>query len=440
MDSPKQVEPVQFSSSSITVRSSDEFKAKVATAATGTVIQLDSSVKFRALAVPDGKSGLKIKPSAESVVIESDGASKPAMALGLGTSDISFQNLTFQSTNTSNTTIFPILARCGYNAAGTAEAKTLEELPNRIEFLQCKFLGLPDGNTRIGLLFNVRNGRVDGCEFREIHERQIESQCLLIVNGSGPFEITNNIMEGAGENCMLGGSDPTIPNLTIGDLTFTDNRLNKPLAWKGAIWGLKNLFETKHCQRAYIARNVMTNNWLAQQAGLAVLMTSRNGGRNADILFEDNVIQNVGGGLHVTSGDNNQPDGPTTGEIVLRNNLWLGVGALEGPGRVYQISTPDMRQIESLSILGDRWTLSAAPLYGRAITYFEGPSGARAVKQFTMKNCMGSHSQYGLIGDGVGTGKATLDRWTANYIVTGNVFLNGGNAASYPESNYFVVP
>ena len=67
------------------------------------------------------------------------------------------------------------------------------------------------------------------------------------------------VLEGAGENFMLGGADPAIPNLVPSDIEFRRNHCFKPLTWRigdpsyaGTRWSVKNLFELKNAQRALV--------------------------------------------------------------------------------------------------------------------------------------------------------------------------------------------
>ena len=62
-----------------------------------------------------------------------------------------------------------------------------------------------------------------------------DSQAIGGFNGPGGYWIENNYLEGAAENVMFGGSDPTIPNLVTADITFRHNHLSKPLAWRDPI-------------------------------------------------------------------------------------------------------------------------------------------------------------------------------------------------------------
>src|SRR5436190_21509254 len=62
-----------------------------------------------------------------------------------------------------------------------------------------------------------------------------DSQAINGWNGPGPYLIENNYLEGATENFLLGGADPTIANLVPANITFRRNYLSKPLAWRDAI-------------------------------------------------------------------------------------------------------------------------------------------------------------------------------------------------------------
>ena len=71
-------------------------------------------------------------------------------------------------------------------------------------------------------------------------------------NGPGPFRIENNYLEAAGENFMLGGTDPAISNLVPSDVIFRGNQLAKPREWRGLKWTVKNLFELKNARRVLV--------------------------------------------------------------------------------------------------------------------------------------------------------------------------------------------
>jgi len=62
-----------------------------------------------------------------------------------------------------------------------------------------------------------------------------DSQAISGYNGPGPYLIENNYLEGATENFLLGGADPTIPNLVTTNVTFRHNYLRKQLTWRDPI-------------------------------------------------------------------------------------------------------------------------------------------------------------------------------------------------------------
>ena len=60
----------------------------------------------------------------------------------------------------------------------------------------------------------------------------LDTQAICGWNGPGPYTITNNYLEAAGENILFGGADPSIPNLVPSNITVTGNYLTKQLAWE----------------------------------------------------------------------------------------------------------------------------------------------------------------------------------------------------------------
>jgi hypothetical protein len=62
-----------------------------------------------------------------------------------------------------------------------------------------------------------------------------DTQAICGWNGPGPYVIENNYLEGAGENVMFGGADPSIPDLVPGDITFRHNHVSRPMSWRDPI-------------------------------------------------------------------------------------------------------------------------------------------------------------------------------------------------------------
>jgi hypothetical protein len=143
--------------------------------------------------------------------------------------------------------------------------------------------GSPSVTLRRGVTLNSAAAAVIDSYISDCHEDGSDSQAIGGWNGAGPFKIVNNYLEGAGENFMLGGTDPSIQNLVPSDIEFRRNHCFKPLTWRigdpsyaGRPWSVKNLFELKNAQRVLIDGNVFENNWTMAQNGFAILFTVRN--------------------------------------------------------------------------------------------------------------------------------------------------------------------
>jgi hypothetical protein len=85
--------------------------------------------------------------------------------------------------------------------------------------------------------------------------------------GACAFRTVNNYLEGAGENLMFGGADPSIPDLVPSDIEIRGNPFFKPLSWKighltyaGRPWSVKNIFELKNARRVLAEGNLLEHN------------------------------------------------------------------------------------------------------------------------------------------------------------------------------------
>src|SRR5439155_19433812 len=142
-------------------------------------------------------------------------------------------------------------------------------------------------------------------------------------DGPGPFAILNNHLEGAGENVLFGGADPSTAGLVPSDIEIRHNHFIKPLTWKaddptylGTPWTVKNLLELKNAQRVVIDGNVLEYNWPAAQNGFAVLFTVRNQDGHSpwstvsDVVFSNNILRHATSALNVLGHDDNYPTAP----------------------------------------------------------------------------------------------------------------------------------
>jgi hypothetical protein len=165
----------------------------------------------------------------------------------------------------------------------TADTNTASQLPSNIIIDRCYIHGTNRTNTRRGVLINSSSTAIIDSYLSNFHEVGADSQAIGGWNGPGPFKIVNNYLEGAGENFMLGGADPSIPNLVSSDIEFRNNHCFKPVSWKighlayaGKPWTVKNLFELKNAQRVLVDGNLFEQNWTHAQNGVSILFTVRN--------------------------------------------------------------------------------------------------------------------------------------------------------------------
>jgi hypothetical protein len=322
---------------------------------------------------------------------------------------------------------------------GTNRERTVEEQPHHIIVDRCYIHGDPKKGSRRGVGLNGRHlAVVDSyvSDFKGVGE---DTQAILGWGGAGPFKISNNHLEGAGENVMFGGGDPYIKDLVPSDIEVRGNRLVKPLRWKrnepgfeGTQWSVKNIFELKNARRVLVEGNVMEYNWEESQSGFAVLFTVRNQEGTApwsvveDIQLVNNIIRHSGSGINLLGHDNNRArdQSQETKRILIRNNLWEDIGGDRwgGKGILFQMleGTSDVK-IEHNTGLQRGYTLFAL-----------GPPHRR----FTFRHNIAPHNEYGIFGNDVGIGIDALEAYFPDAVVTDNV-LAGGEASRYPEGNVF---
>lgn len=177
----------------------------------------------------------------------------------------------------------------------------------------------------------------------DCHSKGSDSQAIIGWNGPGPFKIVNNYLEGAGENIMFGGADPSIPNLNPSDIEIRGNHIYKPTSWKGK-WSVKNLLELKQAIRVLIEDNILENSWVDAQTGFAFTLKSTNqsGGapwaQSADVTVRYNVVRNSAAGLNLAANPERYPAVPAA-RFLIEENIFEEIGSFAGTtnGRMIQL-------------------------------------------------------------------------------------------------------
>jgi len=95
--------------------------------------------------------------------------------------------------------------------------------------------GDPVMGQKRGIALNSRDTQVLNSYIADIKAVGQDAQALGGYNGPGNYLIENNYLEGAGENFLIGGADPPIPNLITTNITFRGNYVRKPLEWRDPI-------------------------------------------------------------------------------------------------------------------------------------------------------------------------------------------------------------
>ena len=348
---------------------------------------------------------------------------------------------------------------------GSGTERLVQELPGDISFDRSYFAGSPGEGTKQGLVANGNGIVVTNSYFKDFKDTANDAQAIIIWNGGGPFIIENNYLEGSGENMMIGGGDPTIPNLVPSDAMIRHNHFFKPTAWtfetstqpgsaSGRKWRVKNLFELKNAQRVMVDGNVFENNWIqADQQGFAILLSVRNqtGGapwsRIADVTFKNNVIRNSIAGMKFLATDDTFSSGQLD-TVLVQNNVFVNINANAMPGtdpgdragRLIQVMNPSTTPID-IGLTVDRNTAFSTAeasfsvwqkLAGYAFTN-------NVVRHNACTNAVGNNC--GISGDGTLPGNDTLSHWfvAGTASVSGNILYAAGadRTATYPVGNSF---
>jgi hypothetical protein len=317
-----------------------------------------------------------------------------------------------------------------------AKETSLAQLPHDLVFDRVYVHGSPSATLRRGITLNSASTAVIDSYISDCHEEGADSQAIGGWNGAGPFKIVNNYLEGAGENFMLGGADPAIHNLVSSDVEFRRNHCFKPLTWMmgdpsyaGRPWSVKNLFELKNAQRVLIDGNVFENNWTMAQNGFAILFTVRNQDGKApwavvqDVTFTNNIVRHSASGFNMHGSDGNAPS-MVSRRFRIANNLLEDINGerWSGGGIAFQINHgPHDLTIENNSVFHT----------GSVVTVGEKPN-----HNLVFRNNLFPHNEYGVKGDGQGTGNGTIDTYFSGSMFRKNVMV-GGAIADYPPDNFF---
>lgn len=185
-----------------------------------------------------------------------------------------------------------------------------------------------------GITMNGDHGTVIRSHVASIMRQGQDTQAIGSCDGDGPFDILDNYLEGAAENVMFGGCDPTVANRIATGIRILGNTITKPLSWKGSKWSVKNLLELKNAQDVEIADNDFSNSWAAAQAGYAIALTVRNQDGKcpwctvARVSIHGNRVAHVNGFVNILGRDDAHPSGVMT-DIEIADNTVTDLNAAD---------------------------------------------------------------------------------------------------------------
>ena len=324
----------------------------------------------------------------------------------------------------------PVSLNYVYNIVliGNAE-KTAEDQPNNLIFDRCYVHGDSVAGSRRGFLTNGAYISIIDSYVSDCKEDGADSQALACYSTTGPIKIVNNYLEGAGENVIFGGSDPSIPNAVPSDIEIRCNHFFKPLKWMNELWDIKNLLEFKNAQRVLVEGNKFENCWPNAQSGFAILFTPRNQNNTApwsvvqDITFRFNTIINSAQGINISGFD--APNiSQRTSRLLIQNNFLNIVQMPFGDGRMFQVLNGPT------DVIFDHNT-------GFCPVAYVVSDGSPKTDYFVFKNNLVNKGVYGFIGSGTAYANTTLAMYfNNNWTVTNNAII-GGSALNFPLGNYF---
>jgi hypothetical protein len=317
---------------------------------------------------------------------------------------------------------------------GSSSQRALSQVPHDLVVDRVYIHGDASAGQKRGIALNSASTTITGSWIADIKAVGQDSQAIAGWNGPGPYTISNNYLEGAAENVMFGGTDPSIPGLVPSDITIADNQFAKQPSWRGQNWVVKNLLELKNARRVSIVRNTFDYNWQGGQSGYAIVFTVRNqdGGcpwcQVDHVNFEQNIVRHSAAGLQILGFDNNHPS-QQTNAIVVRNNLFADIDSQNWGGNGYLVAlTGGARDItfDHNTVISDHGygvvTMDGAPILG-----------------FTFTNNLVKHNSYGFIGSDHGVGNDSIAAFLPGSTIARNV-IAGGAAGRYPGDNSFPTP
>jgi hypothetical protein len=376
------------------------------------------------------RSGQRVLPAqSQRLARLKSSTSEPALRTAPGAHHWRIQLIEFQGTARGAGDIIRL-------GDGGPSQNSLSQVPHDLVVDRCYIHGDPVAGQKRGIALNSASTTIVDSYISDIKAVGQDTQAIAGWNGPGPYTIENNYLEAAGENFILGGSDPAIQGLIAQDVVFRRNHLAKPIAWRSGGWQVKNLFELKNARRVLVEGNLMEFVWRDAQVGYAILLTPRNQDGKApwvaveDVTIRRNVVRHAGGGVSIAGEDSNYTSGSTK-RVRIVDNLFYDLDAKTwgGSGAFLLIGNGPS------DIAIEHNTVSQS---GNILQAYGGPENAPTpVTGFVFRDNLIRHNEYGVIGASRGIGTNTLEGFFPDAVFASNT-IAGGDSNRYPKGNTFI--
>jgi hypothetical protein len=297
---------------------------------------------------------------------------------------------------------------------GDPDATSADAQPHRVTLDGVTVTAGPNGGAK-GLALHGVDLTVTRSTVEGFRSNLKESQAIWINNGPGPYTITDNHLEGAGEVILIGGDHMPIAGNVPQHITVRGNTLLKPAAWRTQTPTLKNIFEVKCGRSVVLENNTLDGNWVQGQDGSSILLTARNQYGDTpqcgwdDVVVRGNTLRNApqGYSLNILGSDNNYPSIQAQ-TLLVEHNLF--VDASNGIRVSRGVAT-------ALIVRQNTW-----PAIGGSLLQFESPSVIAPLTPLTFTANVARSGAYGITLSNTTVGlpslmaSVTLVDWSGNII------------------------
>ena len=304
---------------------------------------------------------------------------------------------------------------------------------------------------RRGIALNCIDGTVTNSYISGFLDTPVggDTQGIGIWLGTGPYTITNNYIEAGSENIFVDASVGMGVGNVPSDILIKGNTLNKPAVWHdGRNHNVKNLLEFKAGRRVRVEDNDLSGNWADGQSGFAVVLTVRNDDGQTPwatiehFVYINNRVSRAPAGINFLGHDDGGRQSGQANDIQILNSTFaLDTTIAAAPSAVSAARTVQMFGAPQ-NVAFDHVTVAVNGWLSTIFTFGAGTAPDAPIVGLSVTNCEFVQGAYGIIGNAMGTGLATLNIVAPSIIWTNVIVHNGGNGAdgfvSFPAGTTIV--